>query len=87
MLVMPLSMSPFLSSNHTHTEIFHISVNRKINQTTDYENLTNFGPSYPMDVLSVHQRSQLPLPSKKRILQTPIERRNKENYKTLNHEK
>ena len=35
-----------------------------MNQSGDYENGTTYGSIYSMDVLSVHQRSQLPLPSK-----------------------
>ena len=35
-----------------------------MNQTIDYDNATNYGGIYAMD-LSVHQRSQLPLPRKK----------------------
>ena len=36
-----------------------------MNHTGEYENGTSYGSIYPMDVLSVHQRSQLPLPRKK----------------------
>jgi len=41
-----------------------VFVHRKMNQTINYENNTNYGGIYAMD-LSVHQRSQLPLPRKK----------------------
>jgi len=43
-----------------------VFVHRKMNQSGEYENGTTYGGIYPMDVLSVHQRSQLPVSSNTR---------------------
>lgn len=55
-------MSPVIEDVFVNSKIF---VHRKMNHTGEYENGTSYGSIYPMDVLSVHQRSQLPLPRKK----------------------